>query len=106
MFTEDMNVPTITDLPPPSASTKSLEMEKLLCSSCQKIHPNARLVMIDGHQVGNYSAEYRNFCEAKWVYAKVKNRAGYLEDIQRIRGEAAYEKLRVAMLKIHYSKKK
>lgn len=96
---------TTTVLAPTSESQKSWEMEKLICCSCKQTHLNARLVDVGGIQMGNYSEEYRVYCEAKWVHAKAKNRGTYLDDVKRIRGLAAYEKLRTAMLKIHFGTK-
>jgi hypothetical protein len=80
---------------------------ELACHACGKAHPKAKAITLpDGSTVGNYSAEYLTYTEAKWVHSKAKSRFTYLEDVKRIRGPAAHEKLRQAMLKIHYAKKK
>lgn len=82
-------------------------MTDLACHACGKTHKGAKKVTLpDGSTVGNYSSEYLTHTEAKWVYSKASNRHIYLEDIQRIRGKAAHDKLRQAMLKIHFEKKK
>lgn len=79
--------------------------EKLACFSCKQIHKDAKFVNIGSEQMGNYSTEYLTHTEAKWVYAKAKNRAMYLEVVKQKRGLPAYEKLRAAMLKIHFGTK-
>ena len=82
-------------------------MNDLACHACGKVHPDVKPIALpDGRTVGNYSSAYKTYCEARWVYFKAKNRHSYLEDIQRIRGKAAYETLRLAMLEIHFEKKK
>ena len=81
-------------------------MNDLTCHSCKKVHLDAKAITLpNGEQMGNYSTEYLTHTEAKWVHGKAKNRGMYLEDVKRIRGLAAYEKLRTAMLKIHFGTK-
>lgn len=87
------------------ANVTSAESEKLACFSCKKIHLDAKLVNVGSEQMGNYSTEYLTHTEAQWVYAKAKNRSMYLEAVKQKRGLAAYEKLRNAMLKIHFGTK-
>ena len=81
-------------------------MNDLTCHACKKVHRRAKAItLLGGQTVGSYSAEYKTYCEARWVYYKAKSRFDYLEDVRKIRGPAAYEVLRVAMLKVHYEKK-
>jgi hypothetical protein len=78
----------------------------LACHACKKVHRRAKSITLPGGQtVGSYSAEYKTYCEAKWVYHKAKSRFDYLEAIQKTRGKQAYEALRQAMLTIHYENK-
>ena len=82
-------------------------MSDLACHACQKVHRRAKAITLPGGQtVGSYSQEYKTHCEARWVYYKARSRFDYLEDVRKIRGPAAYEALRMAMLKVHYEKKK
>jgi hypothetical protein len=94
-----------TKLPVQIAKVTCDLSDKLVCFSCRQIHKDAKLIDVGGLQMGNYSAEYLTYTEAKWVHGKAKNRGMYLEDVKRIRGLAAYEKLRTAMLKIHFGTK-
>ena len=81
-------------------------MTELACHACNKVHPRTKAITLpDGQTVGSYSHEYKTHCEARWVYHKAKSRFDYLEAIQKIRGQAAYEQLRHAMLKVHYESK-
>ena len=81
-------------------------MTDLSCHSCKKVHSDAKAITLpNGESVGNYSTEYLTYTEAKWVHSKATNRAIYLEDVKKIRGPVAYEKLRAAMLKIHFGAK-
>jgi hypothetical protein len=105
-LTVDMNAPITTALAPMSELSRSWETEKLICFSCKQMHLNAKVLDVNGEQMGNYSEEYRNHCEAKWVYFKAKNRFQYLANVEKKRGHPAYQKLRNAMLKIHEGNKK
>ena len=101
----DTNVPITIDLRQPSGSTKSSATASLFCYSCKQIHEDARFVEIDGIRFGNYSAEYLNYTEAKWVYHHSANRRSYLEAIEKKRGSQAMSKLRNTMLEIHHKTK-
>ena len=74
------------------------------CFACGKVHRWARLVRLpNGRTVGNYSDEYRVYCEAKWVFRKFRSkrtRQLYLQEVANVRGQAGYDKLYNAMLDI------
>lgn len=74
------------------------------CFACGKVHGHARLVCLpNGRTVGNYSDEYRVYCEAKWVFRKFRSkrtRQMYLQEVAKVRGQAGYDKLYNAMLDI------
>ena len=74
------------------------------CFACGKVHRWARLVRLpNGRTVGNYSDEYRVYCEAKWVFRKFRSkrtRQLYLQEVAKVRGQAGYDKLYNAMLDI------
>lgn len=74
------------------------------CFACGKVHRHARLVRLpNGRTVGNYSDEYRVYCEAKWVFRKFRSkrtRQLYLQEVAKVRGQAGYDKLYNAMLDI------
>ena len=74
------------------------------CFACGKVHGHARLVRLpNGRTVGNYSDEYRVYCEAKWVFRKFRSkrtRQLYLQEVAKVRGQAGYDKLYNAMLDI------
>jgi len=63
------------------------------------------MIDVGGVQMGNYSQDYLTHTEANWVYAKARNRSMYLEGVKEKRGLPAYERLRIAMLKIHFGTK-
>ena len=89
---------------------KAREGEKVIhvlrpsCFACGKVHGHARLVRLpNGRTVGNYSDEYRVYCEAKWVFRKFRSkrtRQLYLQEVAKVRGQAGYDKLYNAMLDI------
>jgi hypothetical protein len=74
------------------------------CFACGKVHGHARLVRLpNGRTVGNYSNEYRVYCEAKWVFRKFRSkrtRQLYLQEVAKVRGQAGYDQLYNAMLDI------
>ena len=84
----------------------------LVCHGCGRVHSSARLVMLpDGRQVGNHSEAYRAWTEAKWAMTLPdrvdKRRKGphiskreYLEKVRQIRGDAAADALRAAMVEL------
>lgn len=92
------------------SSKKAREGEEVIyvlrpsCFACGKVHGHARLVRLpNGRTVGNYSDEYRVYCEAKWVFRKFRSkrtRQLYLQEVAKVRGQAGYDKLYNAMLDI------
>ena len=92
------------------SSKKAREGEEVVhvlrpsCFACGKVHGHARLVRLpNGRTVGNYSDEYRVYCEAKWVFRKFRSkrtRQLYLQEVAKVRGQAGYDKLYNAMLDI------
>lgn len=83
---------------------------RLACHACGQTHKWARLVTLpDGREVGNYSEEYRLYCEAAWVLRKKRTkrtRLEYLDVVQEKRGAAARVALREEMLRIWQSRLK
>ena len=58
--------------------------------------------------MGNYSEEWRRYCEAKWVFKKKRSKAtrqAYLEAIRQVRGDKAAWELREEMKKIWQHRK-
>lgn len=91
----------------PEETRKGEEVVHVLrpsCFACGKVHRWARLVRLpNGRTVGNYSDEYRVYCEAKWVFRKFRSkrtRQLYLQEVAKVRGKAGYDKLYNAMLDI------
>ena len=77
---------------------------RLACSACGAVHRGARLVDLpDGRILGNYSEEYRRFCEAVWVLKRFRvkrTRQEYLAGVQEKRGLQAMLDLRQEMLRV------
>lgn len=77
---------------------------RLLCYACGEVHERAKIVKtMDGREVGNYSEEWRRYCEAKYVlkqFRTKRTRMGYLNRIQEIRGEQAMWQLREEMMRL------
>jgi hypothetical protein len=75
-----------------------------ICFACGQLHPTSRLVRLpNGKSVGNYSDEYRLYCEAQWVFRKFRTkrtRQLYLSQVANVRGQTGYDKLYAAMLDI------
>lgn len=94
-------------------STDALNIPKddaLACHACGQVHKWARLVRLpDGREVGNYSEEYRLYCEAAWLLRKKRakrTRVEYLDAVQEKRGVAARVALREEMLRLWQSRQK
>ena len=78
------------------------------CHACGAEHPGDKLVTLpDGSQASNYSEEYRSWCEAKWVMARLPDKATkakpiskkiYLNNVEKARGFEAMKALRRHML--------
>ena len=83
--------------------------ERLKCVACGKVHSHARIVKTeDGREMGNYSEEWRRYCEAKWVlkrYRSKRTRQEYLNEVEKERGYQPKMDLRDEMLKIWEWKK-
>lgn len=77
---------------------------RLVCYSCGAVHRWARLVDLpDGRVVGNYSEDYRRYCEAVAVLKKYRvkrTRQDYLAIVAEKRGTQAMVELREEMLRI------
>lgn len=77
--------------------------------ACGEVHPQARIVSLpDGREMGNYTEDYRRYCEAKFVlkrYRSKRTRQEYLDGVERERGYQAKMDLRNEMLKIWEWKK-
>ena len=101
----------------PQRITKAMDVQRLLreevskgeevderCLACREVHGSPRLFrMPDGRIVSSYSEEYRMYTEAKWVLKRYKvkrTRQLYLAEVAKMRGRAAYDSLRVAMMEI------
>ena len=77
---------------------------RLKCHACGEVHERARIVTtVDGREMGNYSGEWRRYCEAKYVlktFRSKRTRQGYLHRIQEIRVEHAMWELREEMMRL------
>lgn len=77
--------------------------ERLVCMACGEIHSHARIITLpDGREVGNYSEEWRLYCEAAWVLRKKRSkrtRLEYLDAVAEKRGVEARIALRQEMMK-------
>lgn len=93
-----------------AASTSDGIDQRLHCHACGGIHRNARLLELpDGRVVGNYSEDYRRYCEAVWVLKKKRSkrtRLEYLDAVAEKRGVQARVELREEMLRIWDAKQK
>lgn len=92
-----------------AANTSDGTDPRLLCHACGAMHRNASLIELpDGRLVGNYSDEYRRYCEAVWVLKKKRSkrtRMEYLDAVAEKRGLNAKLELRQEMLKIWEAKR-
>ena len=83
--------------------------DRLRCLACNQFHRPSRLLHLpDGRTVGNYSEEYRLYAEAAGVLKRFrtrKTRQLHLSRVAEVRGHAAYEQLRNAMLEIYEREK-
>lgn len=87
----------------------------MTCHACGKEHPGDKLVTLpDGSQASNYSEAYRSWCEAKWVMARLPDKAtktkplskrAYLNGVEQTRGFEAMMALRRHMLFLLEQKK-
>lgn len=77
--------------------------ERLRCMACGVIHSKARVIKVaDGREIGNYSEEWRLYCEARWLLTKKRTkrtRQDYLQKVIEKRGEMAAHQLRQEMLR-------
>ena len=75
---------------------------RLKCHACGEVHERAKIVKtVDGREMGNYSGEWRRYCEARYVlkqFRSKRTRQGYLQRIGEIRGPQAAAELRAEML--------
>lgn len=82
---------------------------RLRCHGCGEVHEGARIVRtVDGREMGNYSEQWRRYCEAKWVLKKYRTkntRRKYLLLVEAARGTEAANELRAEML-LQYEWKK
>ncbi len=65
--------------------------------------------LADGRVVGNYSEDYRRYCEAVWVLKKKRSkrtRIEYLDAVEEKRGVKARLELREEMMKLWELKQK
>lgn len=73
------------------------------CGGCGQSHADARTVhLFDGTPVSSYSEAWRLECEARSVLAirSLDQRQRHLRQIESIRGKAAADRLRAAILAI------
>lgn len=87
-----------------------LSDERLKCYQCGEVHSAAKIVKtVDGREMGNYSFEWRVYCEASYVLKRFRSkntRRGYLQRIGEIRGEKMVEILKAEMLLLWQWKEK
>jgi hypothetical protein len=80
----------------------SLSDSRLHCLGCGKVHPGAKVVRVpDGREMGTYTEEWRQYCEATWLLRKKRTkhtRQDYLDLVQEKRGVQARLDLREELL--------
>lgn len=62
----------------------------------------------DGRELDSWSEEYRNYCEARWVFKRFRTkntRQKYLEEVRKFRGEVGRQHLYNEMMRIHKHRK-
>ena len=77
---------------------------RLRCHACGEVHERAKIVTtMDGREMGNYSEEWRLYCQAKYVlkqFRTKRTRQACLNRIKEIRGEQAMWELREEMMRL------